>query len=119
MPRTKPAPAFEGDALVVEIHRQARALAETHVRSDVADDIAQDVALECLIMIRAGRWSVRHADLTNVLCGVVRQRVVDWRRCRALGHERNAEYWRDLEDSEHAWMSPEGYRAAVSASHLS
>jgi hypothetical protein len=108
MPRTTPAPAFAGDALVVEIHRQARVLAETHVRRDVADDIAQDVVLECLIMIRASRWTVRHADLTNVLCGVVRQRVVDWRRCRALGHERDAEYWRDLEDSEHAWMSPEG-----------
>lgn len=107
MPRTKPAPALTGDALVVEIHRQARALAKKRVPVDVADDIAQDITFECLIKIRAGRWRVRHADLTDVLRGVVRRRVVDWLRRREHGDERNAEHWRDREDSEHAWMSPE------------
>jgi hypothetical protein len=112
MPRTRAAPAFTGDAAVVEIGGQARALAETHVRRDVADDIAQGVVLECSSKIHAGRWSVRHADLTNVLWGVVRERVLDWRRCRALGHECNAEQWRDLEDSEHASVSPDWWSAA-------
>jgi DNA-directed RNA polymerase specialized sigma24 family protein len=107
MPRTRPAPAFTGDALVVDIHRQIRALAIERVPSDVADDIAQDVVLECLIKIRAGRWSVRHADLTHVLGGVVHEPVLDWLRCRELGDEGNLEHGRDLEDSGHAWMSPE------------
>jgi RNA polymerase sigma-70 factor (ECF subfamily) len=107
MQHTKSTPALTGDALIVEIHRLAREFAGKRVAADVADDIAQDICLECLVKIRAGRWSVRHSDLAVFVRGVVRRRVVDWLRRREHGDERNAEHARELEEGEHAWMSPE------------
>ena len=55
MKRAKSSPAQMGDPLVVEIQRIARELVAKRVPAEVADDTAQDIALECLVKIRAGR----------------------------------------------------------------
>ena len=54
MRRIENSPALTGGALFVEIHRQARAFAERGLAAAVADDIAQDITVDCLVKIRAG-----------------------------------------------------------------
>ena len=107
MKRAKSSPAQMGDPLVVEIQRIARELVAKRVPAEVADDIAQDIALECLVKIRAGRWTVRHTDLLSYSGGVVKRRVVDWHRRRKHAGERDAVYAHELKHGEHVWMSPE------------
>jgi len=107
MRRIENSPALTGGALVVEIHRQARAFAERGLAAAVADDIAQDITLDCLVKIRAGQWTPPAADLSKVLREIVRRRAADWVRRRQHGAQRNAEHGRELKERVRAWMSPE------------
>ena len=51
------------DELVVQIASHARRFATNIVAADLADDIAQDVALECWVKIRSGQGRVKAAEL--------------------------------------------------------
>ena len=102
MKRISSRPALTGDPLVIEIGRVARRFESKRVPADVADDIAQDLVLECLTKIRAGKWTVRHADLESFVRGVVRRRVLDWLRRCARADERNAQHARELAVSRSA-----------------
>ena len=77
------------------------------VARDVADDIAQDVVLECLLKVRAGRWRVAREALGAFVRRLVRRRAVDWLRRSQRRSERNAEHAREIRESTHAWMSPD------------
>ena len=94
MRRTEDSPALTGGALFVEIHRQARAFAERGLAAAVADDIAQDITLDCLVKIRAGQWTLPAADLSKVLREIIRRRAADGVRRRQHIAERNAEHGR-------------------------
>ena len=94
MTRTSSPPALTGDALVIEIWRVARRFAGQSIPTDVADDIAQGIVVECLSKIRAEKWTVRHSDLEPFMRGVVRRNVVDWFRRCAHADERNAQHAR-------------------------
>ena len=77
------------------------------VAADLADDIAQDVALECWVKIRGGQWRVTPAELQTFVRRVVRRRAVDLLRRSQARDQRHAEYAREASESHHAWMSPE------------
>ena len=53
MQRTKLAPALTRDVRPVEIYRKHARVAKERALVDVADDIARDVRLACLINVRA------------------------------------------------------------------
>ena len=94
------------ERLVVEIASLARRFAIDIVKKDATEDIAQDVVLQCLMKIRAGRWRIDPADLADFVRRVVRRRAVDlWRRSQAR-KQRDAEYALETQDSP-TWMSPE------------
>ena len=72
----EPKPQTE-EELLGEIHTLARGIAGRVVRSrDRADDIAQDVVLDCLASLRDGTWQVTARTLeAYVACLVMRRRV--------------------------------------------
>jgi hypothetical protein len=107
MKRIPPSPALAGAASVIEIERLARVFAGKRVAAHVADDIAQDAVLESLVKIRAGWWTVRHANVEPFVKKVVGRHVVEWLRRRDHGDECNAEYARGVADRGHTWMEPE------------
>ena len=95
------------DELVVQIASLARGFATNIVAADLADDIAQDVALECWVKIRGGQWRVTPAELQTFVRRVVRRRAVDLLRRSQARDQRHAEYAREASESYHTWMSPE------------
>lgn len=92
--------------LIVEIsafaHRYARAL----MSAAAAEDLAQDVVLECLIRIRDGRWRIKHS-LAAFVRAMVRRRRADTLRLRERRAAREAQHANECADGVHAWMSPE------------
>ena len=67
------------------IRRQARAFADKRLAAGVADDIVQDITLDCLLRIREGRWTLPHADLGNCLRESVRRRAAGCVRLDYVG----------------------------------
>jgi RNA polymerase sigma factor (sigma-70 family) len=103
--------AFATDAstdprLLKDIIRRARRHATKLVSADAADDIAQDVVLDCLTRMRDGQWRTRQS-LPALVRKMVQRRLTDHRRGQEsrLAHE--AEHVRERTESIHAWMSPE------------
>lgn len=72
----------------------------------VVDDIAHDIALQCLIQMRAGQW-VGPTSLGAYVRTAVRKRIVDHLRRGYHREDREAEHLRELTESTHAWMEPE------------
>jgi RNA polymerase sigma-70 factor (ECF subfamily) len=113
-PRDSPAADNSGysepeiEALLVEITRLAAQFARELVKRRGADDIAQDVVLECLTAIRAGRWSRRRAQLPSIVANLVRERAIDSLRSRQRAERREAAFGRELLESSHVWMTPDG-----------
>jgi RNA polymerase sigma-70 factor (ECF subfamily) len=95
------------EQLVVQIASLARGFAMNIVAEDLADDIAQDVALQCWVKIRGGQWRVEAAELRTFVRRVVRRRAVDLLRRSQARDQRHAEYALEASASHHAWMSPE------------
>ena len=94
------------DRLIVEIASLARRFAMKIVDEDPAEDIAQDVALQCLMKIRAGQWRVEAAHLQDFVRRVVRRKAVDLLRRSQAREQRHAEYALEAPASQ-TWMSPE------------
>jgi RNA polymerase sigma-70 factor (ECF subfamily) len=98
----------EIEALLVEVTRLAKQFARELVKRRVAEDLAQDVVLECLTAIRGGRWSRRGAALPAIVANLVRRRAVDGLRSRQRAEKREAEFARELLENSRAWMAPDG-----------
>lgn len=94
------------DQLIVEIASLARDFAMNIVDDDPAEDIAQDVALQCLMKIRAGKWRVEAAALRDFVRRVVRRKAVDLLRRSQAREQRHAEYALEAHAAQ-TWMSPE------------
>jgi DNA-directed RNA polymerase specialized sigma24 family protein len=85
-------------ALIIEFAALARQLAAKRVRLDVADELAEEVAVNCLLKTETWAWGVSREDLNDFGWRVARRPMVDWRRRQQHAGERNPEHVRDLED---------------------
>jgi RNA polymerase sigma-70 factor (ECF subfamily) len=94
--------------LLVEITSLANQFARELVKRRGAEDLAQDVVLECLTAIRSGRWSRDVAPLPAIVSNMVRRRAIDGLRSRQRSERREAEFARELFESSRAWMAPDG-----------
>lgn len=98
----------EIETLLVEITRLARQFArKLSRRRRGADDLVEDVVLECLTAIRAGRWRRNAARLPAIVSNLVRRRAIDGLRSRQRAEKREAEFARELFEGSRAWMRPD------------
>jgi RNA polymerase sigma factor (sigma-70 family) len=96
------------EELLGEIRRLARGIAGRIVRRrDLADDIAQDVVLDCLESLRDGTWHVPESTLEAYVVCLVKRRRADMRLRRRRGATRDRKHLRELESATHAWMEPD------------
>jgi RNA polymerase sigma factor (sigma-70 family) len=107
MEKETAAEQLNDEDLIVQIASLAREFAMIIVAKDRADDIAQDVVLQCLVKIRAGAWRADAAELPVFVQRVVRRRAVDLLRRSRARNERQAAYVREMHATHHTWMSPE------------
>jgi hypothetical protein len=90
--------AGANEALIIEFAALARQLAAKRVRLDVADELAEDVAFDCLLRTETWTWGVSPEDLNDFGWRVARRSMADWLRLQQHAGEANAEHARDLED---------------------
>lgn len=94
------------DALITEIAPLARELAMQYARRRPWEDLAQDVMLECVEQIRAGKWPSHLASLPAYINTIVGRRASNRGRndrCAAGGRKK---YMAAVVASERAWMLP-------------
>ena len=92
---------------LVEVTTLAATWARRMLLVEDVDDIAQDVTLDCLAMLRAGRPMPDPRARNQFVRGIVRHRVIDDLRSAERRIWRETEFARELEGEEHLWMSPE------------
>jgi RNA polymerase sigma factor (sigma-70 family) len=82
-------------------------MARRLVRSrDRADDIAQDVAADCLARLRSGTWDVEPERLDGYLATIVVRRRNAMRLSRRRTAARDWTYLREIAASTRSWMDP-------------
>ena len=117
MHTTPRSPLSPDDAFVLQVstlaRKAARRLLVLHNRAD-ADDIAQDVTLECLAAIQSGRMATIQTDIAALVWTMVLRRTLNVARAADRRDARAVACVRD-EDEVHTWMSPE---AAVEYAEL-
>ena len=102
---TRP-PLDQEEHLLLQIAILARRRAREMVDPDVADDVAQDVVLECLVKMRENAWCYP-ASLAGLVRQMVQRRTVDvYRRDRRRG-ERSAVHLGTSKASPPSWMQPD------------
>jgi RNA polymerase sigma-70 factor (ECF subfamily) len=106
MDTVSPHDASTEASLLTQVSTLARQFARQLISASAADDLAQDVVVECLTRMRAGRWRV-DVSLSAFVHALVRRRRADFLRQRQRRTSREAEHVRELTESTHAWMSPE------------
>lgn len=96
------------DALIIEISKFAHKFARLEVkhRHD-AEDLAQDIVLECLEKIRRGTWNAHPESLAAVVRWLINRRAISRLRSRRRREQREEEYLEQIVKSERAWMCPE------------
>ena len=92
--------------LLLEIHALARRRARKVLEPDVADDVAQDVVLECLVKMRDGAWC-RPVSLAGLVRQMVLRRTVDVYRRDRRRAERSAVHLSQSKASPPSWMQPD------------
>ena len=91
--------------LLLRVTALANRFASRLVDPDDADDLAQQVVLECLARLRCGRWHVR-TSLRAFVRSMVRHRLI---RNEDVANGRggvDARYEEDRADGPPAWMDP-------------
>jgi RNA polymerase sigma factor (sigma-70 family) len=94
------------ERLLITIAALARKRARALLSTDMADDVAQDVVLECLLKVREGD-SIDEKLLGGLVRQMVRRRVSDLYRGALRSGERNARHVRAQMAEVHAWMHPD------------
>jgi RNA polymerase sigma factor (sigma-70 family) len=92
--------------ILTEVFTLARRHAGKLMSGAAADDLAQDVVLECLTRMRAGKWRVPRS-LAALVRKMAKRRRADVRLHRKRRASRQGEYARELAERTHAWMSPD------------
>ena len=109
MPTTARPPLSPDDAFVIQVstlaRHAARRLLILHNLAD-ADDIAQDVTLDCLAGIRSGKREIITTDLAGFVWTMVIRRALNVARAADRRDARALVCVRD-EDDVHPWMYPE------------
>ncbi len=93
------------DALIVEIAALAGQFATQFARSDEADDVAEEVVLECLELIRGNAWPAVKS-LPSFVNRIVARRVFDHAEREQNSVDRDAEYGPALHPSNFGRLSP-------------
>jgi RNA polymerase sigma factor (sigma-70 family) len=96
------------DELLIEIWKLAHRFARQEMRERAdAEDLGQDVVLECLEKIRAGRWDTLREGVPALVKWLVRHRAINVRRNRRRHYRGDTDYLRQHSTSRHAWMYPD------------
>jgi RNA polymerase sigma factor (sigma-70 family) len=97
----------DDEALLSAISALAHAYARKLLPKADAEDVAQDVVLECVIRLRAGKWVIERSSLEALVKRMVRRQRVDEVRARHRRDEREHEH--ALSDSQRSpgWMTPD------------
>lgn len=95
------------EAILAEVLKRARRCARRSLSREDAEDLAQDIVLECLVNIRNGRQLSITEGLNSFVRTMVRRRLFDAYRANESRDDRDAEFMRELEERPRAWMSPE------------
>jgi RNA polymerase sigma factor (sigma-70 family) len=93
--------------LLMEIAQLAQRFARELVARDLADDVAQDVVLECLVKLREHSWTADTSSIPGLIRSMVRRRSIDCLRRTQRREGRDPEHAGDLLDGVRPWMSPE------------
>jgi RNA polymerase sigma factor (sigma-70 family) len=99
--------ASDEGALLIEVFTIARQFARRRFPNDVAEDVAQDIVLECLVTVRAGKCGIKVSLLPGFVRHLVRLRSCDVLRRNHRRANTDEYYARALADTQHVWMSPE------------
>lgn len=75
--------------------------------ADFADDLAQDVVLECLVMVRTRCGRLTAPTLNGFVRQVVRRRWLDFLRAAQRRATREQQHSREAMGGTRLWMSPE------------
>ena len=94
------------DALLTTISTLAWQYADKKHGAARAEDLAQDIVLECLTMMREGRWRIE-GTLDAFVCSMLEKRRIDQLRQRRAQRQHHREHGRILVESRHAWMRPD------------
>src|SRR2546423_352545 len=106
MDHVSPSDAATETAVLLQVTIIARRYARKFLGAQAAEDLAQDVVLQCLKEMRAGRWVIRHS-LAAYVGYLVRWRRDDFHCRRKRRMARDAEHLRERTESTHVWMSPD------------
>ena len=72
------------------------------------NDVVQEVVIRCWELMEGGRWTIADDEsLIRLVRSMTWRRVVDHKRSTRRRAVREAEHVRELEESTHAWVSPE------------
>lgn len=75
--------------------------------TDETDDLAQEIVMECLANLRAGKDIVVTIGVESFARTMVKRRIVDTKRADSRRTARDSEFERERTEREHTWMSPE------------
>jgi RNA polymerase sigma factor (sigma-70 family) len=111
-PQTEHAPPDVADPVIDEdlliyISKQARIFAVGVIPKHSLKDVAQDIALESLIRMRAGEWDVAPDAIDSYVFWAVRLKSFDLIRRRQRRKAREQEHARELNEGTHAWVRPD------------
>ncbi len=100
-------PTDDQSTLLVEISRIAHLRARELTHRQDADDVAQDVVLECLLQLESGKLGIHDVMLEAFVGRLVATRAIDMsRRTRRRGKREETQAV-ELNRRTHSWMSPE------------
>ncbi|MDB4875609.1 MAG: hypothetical protein JWM41_2055 [Gemmatimonadetes bacterium] len=95
------------DTLLVEVANVARLAARELVSADLADDIAHDVVLACLIKLRTGQLVISADAFVGIARQIARHRAIDHLRGRQHRRMRELDFAHEIAESARVWMCPE------------
>jgi RNA polymerase sigma factor (sigma-70 family) len=93
--------------LLIHIARLARVFGAGVIPKHSREDIAQDIALECLIRMRAGQWNVPRDAVDSYVFRAVELKAFDLIRRRQRRKAREEVHACEIAEGVHAWMRPD------------
>jgi hypothetical protein len=95
----------EQDGLLVRIYELAQRTPRRIAGRFSRDDVIQDVALACLIELRAGRWTIPPEEIDEEVARRMRNRATSSRRSARRALARDVAHLIGIESAPREWMS--------------